>query len=43
MYFSIKDNDLLEKYNTIWDNVSADVNKYIDNESVYNKNFCKPK
>ena len=43
MYFSIKDNDLLEKYNTIWDNVSADVNKYIDNEPVYNKNFCKPK
>ena len=43
MYFSIKDNDLLEKYNTIWDKVSADVKKYIDNEPVCNKNFRKPK
>ena len=43
MYISIKDNDLLEKYNTIWDKVSADINKYIDNEPAYNKNFWKPK
>ena len=27
MYFLIKDNDLLEKYNTIWDKVSADIKK----------------
>ena len=27
MYFLIEDNDLLEKYNTIWDKVSADVKK----------------
>ena len=25
MYFLIKDDDLLEKYNTIWNNFSADV------------------
>ena len=24
MYFLIEDDDLLEKYNTIWDNVGAD-------------------
>ena len=27
MYFLIEDNDLLEKYNTIWDKVSADIKK----------------
>ena len=27
MYFLIEDDDLLEKYNTIWDKASADINK----------------
>ena len=27
MYFLIKNNDLLDKYNTIWDKVSADIKK----------------
>ena len=27
MYFSIENDDLLEKYNTIWDKVSADIKK----------------
>ena len=27
MYFLIEDDDLLEKYNSIWDKVSADVKK----------------
>ena len=27
MYFFIEDDDLLEKYNTIWDKVSADIKK----------------
>ena len=27
MYFLIKGNNLLEKYNTIWDKVSADIRK----------------
>ena len=26
-YFSIEDDELLEKYNTIWDKVSADIKK----------------
>ena len=27
MYFLIEDDELLEKYNTIWDKVSADIKK----------------
>ena len=34
MYFLIEDNDLLEKYNTIWDEVSDDSEKEIDSEPV---------
>ena len=29
MYFLIEDNDLLEKYNTLWDKVSPDIKKRI--------------
>ena len=29
MYFFVKDDELLEKYNTIWDKVSADIKKRI--------------
>ena len=43
MYFLIKDDDLLEKYNTIWDKVSADIKKQFDSEPAYNKNFLKIK
>ena len=39
MYFFIEDDDLLEKYNTIWDKVSLDIKKEFDSEPVYNKNF----
>ena len=39
----IEDDDLLEKYNTIWDKVSVDIKKEFDRESVYNKNIWKPK
>ena len=35
MYFLIENDDLLEKYNTIWDKVSADVKKEFDRELVY--------
>ena len=38
MYFLIEDDDLLEKYNTIWDKVSADIKKVFHSEPV-NKNF----
>ena len=37
MYFLIKNNDLLEKYNTIWDKVSVDIKNVFDSELVYNK------
>ena len=43
MYFLIEDDDLLEKYNTIWDKVSGDIKKEFDNEPDYDKNFLKTK
>ena len=32
-----------EKYNNIWDKVSVDIEKELDSESVYNKEFLKTK
>ena len=43
MHFLIENDDLLEKYNTIWDKVSADIKKEFDSEPVYNKTFLKTK
>ena len=43
MYFLIEDDDLLEKYNTIWGKVSADIKKEFDNKPVYNKSYLKTK
>ena len=43
MYYLIEDDDLLEKYNTIWDKVSADIKKEFDGGPVYNKNFLQTK
>ena len=43
MYFLIEDDDLLEKYNTIWDKVSADIKKEFDSKLVYNNFFLKTK
>ena len=43
MYFLIEDDYLLEKYNTIWNKVSADIKKEFDSEPVYNKKFLKTK
>ena len=37
----IEDTDLLEKCNTIWDKVSADIKKEFDSEPVYDKNYLK--
>ena len=34
MYFLIEDDDLLKKYNTIWDKVSADVKNEFDSKSL---------
>ena len=43
MYFLIEDDDLLDKYNTIRDNVSTDIKKEFDSELVCNKHFLKTK
>ena len=43
MYSLIKDDDLLGKYNTIWEKVSADIKKQFDSEPVYNKIYLKSK
>ena len=43
LYFLIEDDNLLEKYNTICDKVSADVKKQFDSEPIYNKKFLKTK
>ena len=39
----IKNDNLLEEYNNIWDKVSADIKKEFDSEPVYNKEFLKTK
>ena len=41
--FLIKDDDLLGKYNTIWDKVSSDIKEEFNSEPVYNKTFLKIK
>ena len=43
MYFLIEDDNLLIKYNTIWDKVIADIKKASDFELVYNKYFLETK
>ena len=43
MYFWIEDDDLLQKYNTIWDEVSPGIKKEFDSEPVSNENFLKTK
>ena len=43
MYFLTEDNDLLKKYNTFWDKVSAGIKKEFDSQSVYNNAFLKTK
>ena len=44
VYFFIEDDDLLKKYNTIWDKISPDIAKEFDNKGpVYDKEFLKAK
>ena len=43
MYFLIEDDDLLEKYNTVWGKVSADIKNEFNSKPVYNKSFLKTK
>ena len=41
--FLIKDDDLLNKYNTIYDKISADAKIELNNKPVYNKKIVKTK
>ena len=41
MYFLNKDDDFLEKYNTVWCKVSGDIKKEFDRKSVSNKELLK--
>ena len=43
MYFSIKDDDLSEKYSAIWDKISTNIKREFDSKPVYNKKFLKTK
>ena len=43
MYFLIEDDDILKKYNTIWDKVSADIKKNLIVSLSKIKNFWKQK
>ena len=43
IYFLIEDDDLLEKYNTIWDKLSTNIKKEFEGKPVYNKKFLKNK
>ena len=43
MHFFNEDDDLLEKYDTIWDKSSADIKKEFDSDPFFNKNFLKTK
>ena len=40
-FFLIEDDGWLEKYNTFWNKVTADLKKEFDSEPVYNKDFLK--
>ena len=39
----IKDDELLGKYNKIWDKVHNSIKKGFDNEPVYNEKYLKAK
>ena len=38
IYFLIADDDLLRKYNTMWDKVTVDIKLEFDSKLLYNKN-----
>ena len=43
MYILFNNDDVLEKYNTIWDKGSAAIKKEFGSKPVYNKNFLETK
>ena len=42
-YFLIKDDELLEKFNELWENVSNSIKKEFDSEPIYDEKYLKPK
>ena len=42
-FFFIKDDELLEKYCKIWENVKNNLKSEFDSEPVYNEQFLKAK
>ena len=43
MSFLIKDDELLEKYNEIWENVRNSIKKEFDSEPVYDEKYLRTK
>ena len=43
MSFLIKEDEMLEKYNEIWETFSNTIKKGFDSESVYNEQYLKIK
>ena len=43
MSFLVKDNQLIEKYNEIWEKVSTSIKKEFDSEPVENEKYLKTK
>ena len=43
MWFSKKDDELLQKYNEIWEKVSNNIKKYFDSDPVCNEKHLKIK
>ena len=41
--FFIEDEDLLEKYNAVWDEANADIKKKISSKPAFNKSYLKIK
>ena len=41
--FLIKDNEVLENYNDIWDKVKTSIKEEFDSEAVYNEKYLKAK
>ena len=43
MSFLIKDDELLEKYNGIWEKIKNSIKKEFDSEPLYNEKYLKAK
>ena len=43
MHFLLEDDDVLWKYNAIWDKLNGDIIKEFGSKPVYNKEFLKAK